>query len=545
MTDYRKWCRICGALESLAERTIEAAHLSSQIFDIPVEDVTMCFDCSYQIETICEMKITANKLSRLFFGLKEESDVDLTIPRLNAYRAHFNLRTMIQDDEDLVIVKVEQSKTQAMTECEYKEMEDEESEIFKKMETVKETTITEIDSNMIYDDDDDETEYVTIKDEMIVEEDESKIFVTYQENIEECIEESCVDDHYYIEYTKETPMTPEEHENHQSLRNERSSISEKNEDEKLFNFHCHVCDHPEFMKMKSLESHCKTVHNCLPQVKCCSDDCDSVLSTWRRLMIHKSKHFPNEDDFRCNDCNRAFATIGGLEKHLLTHNTKFICTHCGKSFKETKTLKCHERTHVVSIEDRRNHECPFVGCDLKFITKQACQNHYEMKHNRIVNFYCQESDCGKGFYTRKHFYEHQRVHSDRKFHCNQCEFKTKTKSALNVHKEVHTVDDAYSCDLCNATFSAFRRLKSHMIVHSDHTPHQCEYCDSAFKRRKDLKSHLTVHTKERPYCCQFCSRSFANAANCRKHKLKDHNDDLKRWESVNGVGGRKNLQCYQ
>lgn len=49
----------------------------------------------------------------------------------------------------------------------------------------------------------------------------------------------------------------------------------------------------------------------------------------------------------------------------------------------------------------------------------------------------------------------------------------------------------------------------------------------------------------RPFGCQFCTRSFANGANCRKHKMKDHADELKAWEAENGIGGFRKRECYQ
>lgn len=40
----------------------------------------------------------------------------------------------------------------------------------------------------------------------------------------------------------------------------------------------------------------------------------------------------------------------------------------------------------------------------------------------------------------------------------------------------------------------------------------------------------------RPYQCQFCFRTFVNGSNCRKHKLKDHPEELAAFEAVHGRG---------
>lgn len=412
----------------------------------------ICEECYHQLMAIEVFVNKAKNLDRLFTGLTEENESDLTVKRLNAYRAHFNLTKMIDD--------VQAVKNEYYECIEYKEDELEvQEEAVCEVEEVIES-IEEIDSMSFNQDD-----YNIAEEEVYLE--EVEMSESYQEP----------DLQRRISRSRELP-------------------TEKTEDEKLFTFQCHICSHPEFLKMKLLSMHCRQIHSSLPQVRCCSEDCGAVLSTWRRLLIHKEKHFPNEERLRCPECLKVYSTLAGLERHLNTHDIQFICGHCGKEFKEAKTLRWHEETHLRSLEDRRNHQCSFPNCGLKFITKQACQNHIAMKHQKIINFYCSEPNCEKTFYTRKHLYEHLRVHGDRKYFCDQCNFKAKTKSALNSHKDVHRTGESYSCDICNASFSVYRRLKAHMICHSDATPFQCEFCESSFKRSKDLKSHIHVHTKE-------------------------------------------------
>lgn len=45
----------------------------------------------------------------------------------------------------------------------------------------------------------------------------------------------------------------------------------------------------------------------------------------------------------------------------------------------------------------------------------------------------------------------------------------------------------------------------------------------------------------RPYVCQFCARTFINGSNCRKHKLKDHPEELSAFESMHGKGKCENF----
>ena len=101
--------------------------------------------------------------------------------------------------------------------------------------------------------------------------------------------------------------------------------------EKLYQFKCHECNE-EFMKMHPLAVHCKQEHNTKPQVECL---CGKKLSTWKRLMDHKARHFKDENPYRCNECNLHYKTIAAYEKHLEKKHgenaEKFICSRkcCG------------------------------------------------------------------------------------------------------------------------------------------------------------------------------------------------------------------------
>lgn len=375
--------------------------------------------CNQQLENTNRMVESAKRLERLYNGLMEENYPELTLARLNAYRAHFNLQPIIPE----VFEVVKSDDKQETHDSEYSE--------YKYEETGEEivTESLEGESSLI------------IQEDFVVEEE------IYLEQLDE--------DSEVIEYSHDDPDEVSQ------KRKNHSSSNRKTEEEKLFCFSCHICSNLEFQNMKALAGHCKEFHNCMPQVKCCSDECDSVLSTWRRLMIHKEKHFPNDDKLRCPQCQKVYITAAGLEKHIEKHSIPLICSQCGKNFKDPKTLRWHEETHLKSLDERRNHQCSY--CGIKFITKQACDNHIGMKHHKVVNSYCNYPNCDKSFFTKKAYYEHIRnTHGERKFSCEHCSFKAKTKSALKIHSDVHTVGEVYVCDICDAAFSVYRRLKSHM-----------------------------------------------------------------------------------
>lgn len=108
----------------------------------------------------------------------------------------------------------------------------------------------------------------------------------------------------------ETAQLIEESENKPT---KQSNNEEKNDDEKLFIFKCHICDVTEFNKMFQLSAHTRSKHSCLPLVKCF---CDKQLSTMRGLQRHRAKHFPNPNDISCHECCKNFKTQKGLQNHF-------------------------------------------------------------------------------------------------------------------------------------------------------------------------------------------------------------------------------------
>lgn len=452
MFDYKEWCRLCGSLDGTVEiqddalltmihilevNRVACNHVNniltiSLIFKISSDNMKLCVDCHAQLKQFYYFYVRAKSLDRLFTGLMQENEVDLSVKRLNAYRSHFNLESMLPETISHIesIIPDDQYGSFEFTAEEIEEKDDEE---------IVTEILDEAESSLIVQD-----EEFSIEEEVFMEEE---------------VEDYITEDNITEDFNQQSQPRPQQ----KIFAKQRNLVTEKTEDEKLFTFQCHLCTQPEFLKMKLLALHCKEIHDCLPLVHCCSPDCEAVLSTWRRLLIHKEKHFPNDENLRCPECQKVYVTTAGFNKHMEKHNLRFVCSHCGKVFKETKTLQWHEQTHLKSLEDRRNHQCPYTECALKFITKQACENHIRMKHERIITQYCKFLDCDKSFFTKKAYYEHMRnTHTDRKFSCDLCSFKAKTRSALNTHGDVHRLGEEFSCDICNAAFSVYRRLKAHM-----------------------------------------------------------------------------------
>jgi KRAB domain-containing zinc finger protein len=93
------------------------------------------------------------------------------------------------------------------------------------------------------------------------------------------------------------------------------------------------------------------------------------------------------------------------------------------------------------------------------------------------------------------------------------------------------------CQVCGKEFRSSAALSNHKLVHSDEKKYKCSYCPNSYKRLESFKNHCHTHTGQRPHRCPFCPKSFINSANCRKHKLKDHPQEVAEFEAIHGKKG--------
>lgn len=223
----------------------------------------------------------------------------------------------------------------------------------------------------------------------------------------------------------------------QSVPAKRKKKYRKSNDEKMFDFVCHVCSE-EFQKMCFLSKHCRRVHNCLPQVNCF---CGKQLGTWKRLLIHKQLHFPEKLDYECKECKLVYKLKTSYEAHMKSKHgpdaKKFVCSQCARCFKDARTLVAHEKTHLPDYL-KLTHPCEI--CNKKFVNKNSLKSHVTSVHEMASLFTCET--CGKGFSTKSNLKSHLYVHSNKKdVQCDTCSARFKNMDSLRKHKKTVINDD--------------------------------------------------------------------------------------------------------
>ena len=132
--------------------------------------------------------------------------------------------------------------------------------------------------------------------------------------------------------------------------------------------------------------------------------------------------------------------------------------------------------------------------------------------------------------------------SNKKFHCDQCEFSAKSLSNLITHNNgVHLKLKPFKCQHanCSSEFTQKSSLNKHVkVIHGDVDKLQCEICDYATISRAHLEAHVAgVHNKEKNFKCDVCDKVYS-----RKHQLTNHIKDKHDFD-FEGFRCTKNPSC--
>ena len=148
----------------------------------------------------------------------------------------------------------------------------------------------------------------------------------------------------------------------------------------------------------------------------------------------------NSEQHWCDKCSYCATTKKSLTRHMKTHESErsFQCSLCPLTAKTRETLKAHIMCQHDKAKPYKCNQCDFQTAHSDSVKVHAA------KHETERNFPCDFPDCryaGKNeYYLKKHKITHN---PNKKYSCNDCDYKTKTKSAMNVHMQRHSSVRAY------------------------------------------------------------------------------------------------------
>ncbi|XP_063814200.1 zinc finger protein 436-like [Pseudophryne corroboree] len=246
----------------------------------------------------------------------------------------------------------------------------------------------------------------------------------------------------------------------------------------------------------------------------CSD-CGKCFKDNAKLRKHQTIH-REDKQLSCPSCGKCFLYNAQLVTHQLSHTEErpFTCSECGKCFKHTRNLIKHQMIHV----EEKPYKCSV--CEKRFASLQARLRHQKI-HTAETSYSC--SECGKCFSTNAHLIRHQRTHTgERPYPCAECGKQFVNKSHLVRHHKTHVEEKPYSCSECGKGFISNWNLAIHQKTHRGERNYQCTECEKGFFTKESLVGHQRSHTGEKPFCCVECGKSFNNksylAAHMRLHR---------------------------
>lgn len=306
---------------------------------------------------------------------------------------------------------------------------------------------------------------------------------------------------------------------------------------------CKVC-FEEFTTRKNLFDHRKLFH----------EDIDDIFKE-ESSMDEKYSFDEILEFYTCNNCSAEFQTKDEVEKHVESHEEKYVCLICQITVNGALNFSAHMQQH----REDKSFPCPM--CIHTATRKSAMLTHITRMHFRKYDFQCRT--CGKCFNDATTFKEHENFHlgikpfvcivcsrefvysryliahqirnhrvrvldKDSKTQCHMCpkmfaRSETLVKHMLTKHLTYHEGphEKKHLCDVCGQGFSRTDKLKIHYRKHTGEKPYSCVYCSKSFIKKDYLIMHERIHNGEKPYICDYCGKSFNQGAPLRIH-MRSH-----------------------
>ena len=307
-------------------------------------------------------------------------------------------------------------------------------------------------------------------------------------------------------------------------------------------------------------------------------DCEYTTAKYFFMMRHKTLHhgdksLPQQNILHCNHCEYETTTAHCLKRHnKLVHkenqeNEKSVqtCTKCEYRTSKKRYMAKHIQLNHGEICISKEDIIHCWHCENETKSADSMKSHNQLLHKETDNGFRSCSKCDYKTSKCRYMFKHIHLnHSEKSlpqekiFHCNDCEYETKTSKAMKTHNDmVHKKIVKFGCSKCSRTSLLMGDIKRHMrrrhkeakVISFDcklcvnRTNHlncntqlqsetgkgdlskdvKCKTCNFFSDKKSKIKLHeRVVHQKIKQSSCKMCDYKCFKNYSMRRHMNLKH-----------------------